>query len=200
MTKKYMMLSLEEKESKSLAQVLSNDKSREILKYLTEHDKSTETDVAKALDFPLSTVHYNIQNLVKSKLVKPVEFHYSKKGKEVYHYSMANKIIVIAPSSQEKSNILKRLIPSLATIGVLATLGGVISSFSNSVKMTTLDAAPTLMRVAEEKTIESMPLIVDQGIKRGFSLASVNPTLAFILGAILGIVIFLFWEFIIKKK
>ncbi|MBW2987881.1 hypothetical protein DRJ48_02625 [Candidatus Woesearchaeota archaeon] len=116
----YLMVSLEESESKALAQVLSNDTSRAIMRFLTERDNATESDIATALNMPLSTVHYNIQNLVKARLVKPVEFHYSEKGKEVLHYALSNKIIVIAPSAKKGFEMLKRLLPSVLVVGCVA--------------------------------------------------------------------------------
>jgi predicted short-subunit dehydrogenase-like oxidoreductase (DUF2520 family) len=52
---------------------------------------------------PISTVHYNLRNLMESTLVSAKEFHYSEKGKEVNHYSLANKYIIIAPKGEEKT-------------------------------------------------------------------------------------------------
>jgi len=63
----------------------------------------TETDISKELKLPISTVHYNLSVLVKAKLVEAREFHYSEKGREVNHYSLANKLIIIAPSKMDDS-------------------------------------------------------------------------------------------------
>ena len=93
----FLLVSLEESESKSLAQVMSNDTARKILDYLSKHESATESQVSKDLKLALSTVHYNLQALVKATLVQAEEFHYSQKGKEVLHYSLANKLIIIAP-------------------------------------------------------------------------------------------------------
>jgi predicted transcriptional regulator len=115
----YLMVSLEDAESKALAQVLSNDTSRGIMKYMTEHDKATESDIAEAMGIPLSTVHYNIQNLVKAGLVRAAEFHYSEKGKEVMHYTLSNKIIIIAPNREDRFRLLKRMLPVIALFGLI---------------------------------------------------------------------------------
>jgi len=40
---------------------------------------------------------------MESTLVSAKEFHYSEKGKEVNHYSLANRYIVIAPKGEEKT-------------------------------------------------------------------------------------------------
>ncbi|MFH0870587.1 MAG: helix-turn-helix domain-containing protein, partial [archaeon] len=98
----FLLISLEESESKALAQVISNDTARKILDLLSKEESATETDIAKKLKVPLSTVHYNLQALVKANLVVAEEFHYSEKGKEVLHYSLANKLIIIA---QRKTSV-----------------------------------------------------------------------------------------------
>ena len=125
----FLLVSLEESESKALAQVMSNDTARKVLDFLSKHESATESDVAKGLKLALSTVHYNLQALVKANLVQAEEFHYSKKGKEVLHYSLANKVIIIAPkktSAESFRDKLKGLFaPALVSIG----LAGVIELF-----------------------------------------------------------------------
>ncbi|MBI2658887.1 helix-turn-helix domain-containing protein [Candidatus Woesearchaeota archaeon] len=109
----FLLVSLQEDKAKKLAQVVSNESCRKILDYLAEKE-STETELAKNLQLPISTVHYNLKQLVDAGLVSSEEFHYSKKGKEVSHYKLANKYIIIAPKStfglKEK---LKSLLPVL---------------------------------------------------------------------------------------
>jgi DNA-binding transcriptional ArsR family regulator len=121
----FLLVSLEENESKALAQVISNDTARKILDILSKHESLTETDVAKKLDVPLSTVHYNLQALSKANLVKAEEFHYSEKGKEVLHYSLANKIIIIAPkkaSTESFKDKLKSILPISIIVLVVGAL------------------------------------------------------------------------------
>jgi predicted ArsR family transcriptional regulator len=122
----FLLVSLEESESKALAQVMSNDTARKILDYLSRRESATESDVAKGLKLALSTVHYNLQALVKANLVQAEEFHYSEKGKEVLHYSLANKVIIIAPkrsSAESFKDKLKSLLPvglvSLSIAGLI---------------------------------------------------------------------------------
>ena len=158
------MVSLEDSESKALAQVLSNDTSRAIMKFMTLNDKATESDISAALKLPLSTVHYNLQNLVASKLVKATEFHYSEKGKEVLHYTLSNKIIVIAPSREETFRLFKRVAPVAILVaglglGVHLLTRGLKQGIANTYDlaagaMPLLKAAPvaTAPRVAENFT------------------------------------------------
>src|SRR3989344_3588410 len=93
---KFLLVSLKEDKAKKLAQVISNDTSRKILDYLAEKE-ATESDLAKTLEVPISTIHYNLKALMDAGIIEVEEFHYSQKGKEVNHYKLANKYIIIAP-------------------------------------------------------------------------------------------------------
>jgi DNA-binding transcriptional ArsR family regulator len=119
----FLLVSLKEDKAKKLAQVISNDTSRLILDHLAKKKDSTESDIAKDLKLPLSTVHYNLQHLVEAKLVQADEYHYSAKGKEVLHYSLTNKFVIIAPREASETFVekLKKLIPVAAI--VLAAAG-----------------------------------------------------------------------------
>ncbi|MBI3051429.1 helix-turn-helix domain-containing protein [Candidatus Woesearchaeota archaeon] len=110
----FLLVSLEEEKAKKLANVISNQACRKILDYLSGRD-ATETEIANSLDIPISTVHYNIKLLSEAGLVRSSEFHYSPKGKEVNHYSLANKYIIIAPKGTEDlPSKLKKILPAFA--------------------------------------------------------------------------------------
>lgn len=120
----FMLVSLKEDKAKKLAQVMSNPTCIRILDYLANKE-GTESEIAKDLKIPLSTVHYNLQQLAEAKLVVVEEFHYSKKGREVNHYKLANKYIIIAPQEEDESFVerLRQFLPvAILTIGVAATL------------------------------------------------------------------------------
>src|SRR3989344_4186184 len=89
---KFILLSLEEKKSKELAQVISSNTSRKILDLLAKKEYS-ETDIAKELNIPLSSVHYNTQLLLKNNLIEIKDFLWSEKGKN----SFIDKIKTIIP-------------------------------------------------------------------------------------------------------
>jgi DNA-binding transcriptional ArsR family regulator len=118
---KFILLSLDDPKTKKLAQTISNESCKKILSYIADKE-GTESDIAKQLSLPLSTVHYNLKQLVKAGLVIADEYHYSKKGKEILHYKAANKYVVIAPKGvwglKEK---LKGILPVALLIGAGAT-------------------------------------------------------------------------------
>ncbi|MBD3310452.1 helix-turn-helix domain-containing protein [Candidatus Woesearchaeota archaeon] len=123
----FVLVSLKEEKTKKLAQVISNQSCRAILDFLAKNE-ATESEIAKKLSLPMSTVHYNLKHLLSAGLVSAEEFHYSPKGKEVLHYKLSNKYVIIAPKStfgiKEK---LKSILPvAIITIAV----AGVIQLFS----------------------------------------------------------------------
>ncbi|MBC8501142.1 MAG: helix-turn-helix transcriptional regulator [Nanoarchaeota archaeon] len=115
----FLLVSLSEDKAKELAQVVSNDTCRKILDYLSEKE-ATESEIAKELKVPISTVHYNLQHLIKGGLVVVEEFHYSEKGKEVNHYKIANKYIIIAPKTTWG---LKERLRKVLPIAVVTVVG-----------------------------------------------------------------------------
>jgi DNA-binding transcriptional ArsR family regulator len=121
----FMLVSLKEEKAKKLARIISNETCRKILDYLAARKEATETQISQDLKLPPSTVNYNLQHLYENKLVEVDEFHYSPKGKEVNHYKLANKLIIIAPKEAPKRLMeqLKNLLPvgviTLAASGAL---------------------------------------------------------------------------------
>lgn len=124
MVKNFLLLSLSDRKAQKLAHVLNNDTGKRILDYLSEKD-GTESEIAAALDIPLPTVHYNLKQLMEAKLVDWKHYHYSEKGKEVKHYTLANKYIIIAPKDEKKSfaEKLKQFLPiTLIGVGAAAVM------------------------------------------------------------------------------
>lgn len=186
----FIMVSLEEQKSKELAQVISNDTSRIILEYLGKKE-STESELSKQLNIPLSTIHYNVQQLVKTGLVQAKEFVYSDKGKEVNIYSIAKKLIIITQKGSDIKSSIKNLLP-ITLISLLAAF--VIQLASNYFTKQGL-VATTSDVLSKEAAIA--PLIdVSQGAQN-----FVNPNYGvwFFLGALFAIFLYLFF-YVLRKK
>lgn len=129
MKEKFLLVSLSESKAKKLAQVVSNETCRKILDYLAEKE-ATESQLANELAIPISTVHYNLQQLEEAGLVTAEEFHYSEKGREVDHYKLANKYIIIAPKSTYG---IKEKLKSILPVALIVAAGaGLIQLFSTT--------------------------------------------------------------------
>jgi len=118
---KFLMVSLEEDKSKELAQIISNVTARKILDFLSENNYC-ESDISKKMNLPISTVHYNIQALLKNNLIEEKDFLWSEKGKKINIYGLANKLIIIAPKGQKENFLdkIKGILP-VALIGFLVS-------------------------------------------------------------------------------
>ncbi|MFA6888252.1 MAG: winged helix-turn-helix domain-containing protein [Candidatus Woesearchaeota archaeon] len=108
----FVLISLKDDKAKKLGELLGNPTAKRILELLAKKEY-TATDIAKELSLPLSTIHYNLTNLEDGKLVKADEFHYSVKGKEIKHYTLTNKMVIITPEPASESIIakLKKILP-----------------------------------------------------------------------------------------
>ena len=202
----FLLVSLNEDKAKDLAQAVSNDTCRKILDYLTEHEAS-ESEIANILKVPISTVHYNLQQLIKGGLVVVEEFHYSEKGKEVNHYKLANKYIIIAPKStwglREK---LKGILPIVAITLVASAAIQFGSMFFRSGasmvandaflsekmaaelgEVAVMDAAPVAMRAAEDVAVAASTSIWQ------------NTAIWFLIGGVFAIIIFLVFDWMKRR-
>ncbi len=131
----FILVSLEDEKTKKLSQSITNETCRKILNYLSEKEDTTESQISQDLAIPMPTVNYNMKLLVENGLVEINEFHYSRKGREVDHFSLANKMIIIAPRKDEKLlSRLKKLLPVVAIIGII---GYGINFFSKPLQVIT---------------------------------------------------------------
>jgi len=183
----FVLVSLKEDKAKKLAQVIGNETCRKILDYLATKKEVTETQISKDLNLPASTVHYNLQHLYENKLVEVDEFHYSPKGKEVNHYKLSNKFIIIAPKETPKGvlNKLKNLFP----VGILALAAGGLLHFGLKLMGATRSvatktsflaedfadgAAPEMIRAAPNAFDEAADVVVVSGGGAGAPMGAIQ--------------------------
>jgi DNA-binding transcriptional ArsR family regulator len=178
----FLLVSLKEREAKELAQVISSNTCRKILDALSRKTM-TESELSENLKLPLSTIHYNLQLLLKSKLVNADEFHYSEKGKEVMHYSLSNKYVIIAPkpATETFKDKLKKILPFFAIVLAAAAL----VQFFNKALVTTrtfgtkalyhVVTTPTLAKQAVDAVAEEAALPAMNAVAGGGRLAVPGP-------------------------
>jgi predicted transcriptional regulator len=219
--KKLLMLNLEDDVSKDLAQVISNKSCRKILDYLSQKDEATEGDIAKELNLPISTTNYSIKQLIKAELIVAEEYHYSKKGKEVQHYKLANQFIIIAPKQTKKSDFRRQLKEMLGLFGVsvVGALGIIFSGriFNNFNNSNVMEKAMITQDVATNMVAKDVPpmgarMMLEDGIQETFmetsqvvvqeSYSVFSPELAaiwFFVGALTIIILYLLYLFAKNK-
>lgn len=162
---KLLLVNLNEEKTKKISEIISSDTSRKILDYLADKD-DTEKNISDKLEIPISTVHYHLQKLMEAQLVVVEEFHYSKKGREVNHYKLANKYIIIAP---KKISGIKRALKNILPVGLI-TLGiGAVIKFVNLFvgRVGTFASMEKAGSLTEQVAVESMPLAKEAMVEAG---------------------------------
>ena len=213
-----------EEESKKLAQIITNDTSRKILNSLAEKD-STESELSKDLGIPISTIHYNLQALLKTRLVEADEFHYSRKGKEILHYRLANKYIIISPKPMKGiKNKLRSILPvsllALVSSGILFTISLIKKPLANAAVFSSLAKSEAETMTARSladtapKAVSDVAVLAQDTMTNSFSNTSDaiiqqssiwqqfihNPASWFLFGCIFTILLILFLEYLSYKK
>lgn len=189
MDEKFLLVSLEEEKAKKVAEIISNKTARKILDFLTEHKEASESEMAKSLNVPISTIHYNTQNLLNCDLIESKEFKWSEKGKEIDIYRIAKKYIVIAPKSS--SGLQERLKNVLPGFLVTAVGAGIVYLFTKPKEL--LADAP-LMAAKEEAG-----LMMAQAVTQAPPSTALNPAIWFLMGAWLAMLIFVLYSWRSRK-
>ncbi len=180
-----MLLSM--KDSKAVADALSNKTAQKILSYIAENKEATESELAEKLSTPLPTIHYNIEQLKKANLLKSKEFYWSKKGKKMRVFTLAKKYIIISPEKSSKSALkkLKDLLPA-TIISFIGAAG--IYTYQKSIS--------SVNELPLKDTAEAM--LAQEAVTR---TATTEPNLAlwFLIGSIFTILLVFLFSMIKKK-
>jgi DNA-binding transcriptional ArsR family regulator len=145
-------------QANALTKILSNKTAQKILESL-ENGKKTESVLAKELKLPLSTIHYNMKQLVKAELVKNDEYAYSEKGREIIHYSLTDQHIVIRTRPSLSIALLQQIIPALLIFCLgLFVFEDFFSSInaSESFDVAQSEASPMMARTVAEPEADMM--------------------------------------------
>ncbi|MEK6952638.1 MAG: helix-turn-helix domain-containing protein [Nanoarchaeota archaeon] len=204
MADKFIMVSLEEEKAKKLAEVISNDTARKILDYLSEKNEATASEICRDLSIAISTVDYNMKNLIENGLVESKEFRWSPKGRQMDIYKLANKHIII---STKKSSILKEKLKDVFIMLILGIgVAGLINYFykpfavvSNTV-VNNIDVNERLAESASAGAMKAAPEMAPQAMQEIISKISLpNVALWFLLGVIFSILIYLIINWRLRK-
>ena len=187
-SKNFLLLSMEDDKIKKVSNVISNDSCRKILDYLSSKE-ATESELAEKLQIPISTVHYNLQQLMETGLISAEEFHYSKKGKEVSHYKIANKYIIIAP---KKTFGIKEKLKSILPVALIAAgAAGVIQLISNYFTKTSVAQDFVAKSSVAERALEAPVALTQAAPPQTVSTILQNIALWFLAGALFALLIYL---------
>ena len=190
--KNFLLLSMEDQQIKKISNVISNDSCRKILDFLSNKD-ATESELAEKLGIPISTVHYNLQQLQDASLVNSEEFHYSKKGKEVNHYRLANKYIIIAPKKtfgikEKLRGILPVVLIAAGAAGIIQLVSKYLSSSTYQIK----EMAAEKIATANQYAGAAAPSLTKSApeVAKTTNLLTQNLALWFLAGALFALLVY----------
>ncbi len=129
--KKLLVLPLG-RESKKLTQVISNETAMKILELLAEAPLST-SQISEMISLPITTVQYNIDNLMNSGLIRIDKVKYSEKGREVKIYAPRKKLIVLVPEKTDSGDVLGILKKYVALVFFAVVSAGVVELLTQRV-------------------------------------------------------------------
>lgn len=130
---KLLVLPLNDKNSKKISQIISNDTARNILEAIASQPLSA-SELAEKLGIPLTTVQYNLERLNDAGLVKVERTKYSEKMKEVKIYAPQQKFVVIVPEKTDRKDVIASLKRYLAVIFFAVAGSGVIEFLTMKMK------------------------------------------------------------------
>ena len=192
------MVSFEDSRTKKIAEVLGNKTCKKIIDVLSEEKELSEKEISEKLKLPMNTVEYNLKKLLETGFIeKSKNFFWSMKGKKIDMYRLANKHIVISPTSpKEVGSKIKKILPAVIAAGLGAFL---IMIFSKPLlqgrEFAAEKGADLLVRESVESAGGIAPAVGNAGIE-GLSYGLLGwPIWAwFLLGALIAIIIFTIWN------
>ena len=130
---KLLILPLNDKNSKKISQIISNDTARNILEAIASEPLSASR-IAEKLRIPLSTVQYNLEKLNDAGLAKVERTKYSEKMKHVKIYAPQRKFVVIVPEKTNRKDVIAALKRYLTVIFFAVAGSGVIEFLTMKIK------------------------------------------------------------------
>jgi DNA-binding transcriptional ArsR family regulator len=212
---KLLILPLNDKNSKKISQIISNDTARNILEAIASEPLSASR-IAEKLRIPLSTVQYNLEKLNDAGLVKVDRTKYSEKMKHMKIYAPQRKFVVIVPEKTSRGDVIATLKRYLTVIFFAVVGSGVIEFLTTKIKGPMGEVtrsipekglpvipSPTPMSVPSPVPTP-MPMAPPEGILDidtvlGFDFFA-HPGLWFLFGSLFVILVLFLIEYLGRKK
>ncbi len=186
MDKKYVLLSLDDKRLKNIAEVLGNKTTAKIIDALSDVKELSEKDISEKLNIPINTVEYNLKKMIQADIIEESKsFFWSTKGKKIKMYKVSKKSIIISPKSTRISSEIKQILPIALISGIAAAS---VKYFYAAQNATQEIAQDSTVAFALEKTIGT----------GNFISASEYYWIWFLSGAFFSIVLFIIFKIMIN--
>ena len=109
-----------DEKAQKIAKAIASRTAGEILQLLKDGSHAS-TQIAEALEIPITTVQYHLENLVDAGIITVVERRWSQKGREVKVYGLRDQMLIVVPHGGDLKGILLRY-GSLFAVVILASI------------------------------------------------------------------------------
>ena len=205
---KLLILPLNDKNSKKISQIISNDTARNILEAVASEPLSA-SEIAEKLSSPLSTVQYNLEKLNNAGLVRVERTKYSEKMKPVKIYAPQRKFVVIVPEKMNRKDVIAALKRYLTVIFFAVAGSGVIEFLTMKMKGPIGEVTRSIPEKGLPVPIPSpvhtpMPMAPPEGLLDidtvlGFDFFA-HPGLWFLFGSLFVILVLFLIDYLGRKK
>ena len=116
--------------AKKIGKALSNASSSDILHLLSQGEK-TLSELSDSLGQPITTVKYNVENLLDAGMIDIVRTRYSEKGRVVKVYGVRDQVVIVSPGRADVKSLLMKYASLFALIAIASlVLAGIAPLFS----------------------------------------------------------------------
>ena len=109
-----------DEKAQKIAKAIASRTAGEILQFLKDGGHASN-QIAEALEIPITTVQYHLENLVDAGIITIVEKRWSQKGREVKVYGLRDQMLIVVPHGGDLKGILLRY-ASLFAVVILASI------------------------------------------------------------------------------
>lgn len=190
---KLLILPLNDKNSKKISQIISNDTARNILEAIASQPLSA-SQIAEKLSISLTTVQYNLEKLNDAGLVKVERTKYSEKMKHMKIYAPQRKFIVIVPEKRGRKDVIATLKRYLTVIA-FAVVGSGIIEFFTAMRTKT----PAFEEVTRSIPTKGGGIPARDSVASGFDVFA-HPGLWFLFGCLFVILVVFIMRYLRHKK
>ena len=121
MTEEVIVLQPGDERAQKIGKAIASQTANDILHILRDGSQ-TASDLCEAMNIPMGTVKYHIENLLDAGLLEVAETRYSVKGREIKVYALKDQLLIVTPAVKNIRSILLRY-ASLFAVVVFASLG-----------------------------------------------------------------------------
>jgi len=196
MTGNVVILEPGDEQAQKIAKAIASQTANDILALLESGSKSL-SDITEQLNIPLTTAKYHTENLLDAGVITVSETKYSVKGREMKIYTLADRLLIVAP---KKTNVKDLLLRYSSLFGVIVagtlTLYAVLPFISSpSIPV------PMAMSSGQENTNGALMYATKFSQENAVGpTSSLDPVLTFLLGGLLVIAVLACYEIYVWKK